>query len=115
MIDMVDLLFPPFKEHCHVLVQHCASICKPNRRRTPPSFLVFTSSPLIYGEIPAQEAGRFLHELASGEYTFPTGDGTDRLGRRFGESGSCIATEGSRPFFVSAEMTLGSLDRLDRR
>ena len=38
-----------------------------------PIFWCSLLRPLIYGEIPPQEAGRFLSQLASAEYTFPDG------------------------------------------
>lgn len=49
-----------------------ASTNKAGEERLP-VFWCSLLRPLIYGEIPPQEAGRFLHELATVEFTFPDG------------------------------------------
>ena len=36
-------------------------------------FLVFAVEPLLYGEVPPEEAGPFLRQLAATEHVFPDG------------------------------------------
>ena len=45
----------------------------PEREKRWAVFWCSLLSPLLYGEIPPEEAGRFLNELASCEQVFPDG------------------------------------------
>jgi len=72
-------------------------------------------SPLLFGDIPPDEAGEFLRRLADTEQLFP--DGTRKKPSRttLCENGNNIGMADSRPCFVSLAATGANLARHRRR
>lgn len=86
----------------------------PDRQDRQEQWAVFWCSllsPLLYGEIPPEETGRFLHNWRIRSTSFPMERAANRRGPHSGESGSGIGKEGWKDCFANAARTVASRGR----